>query len=86
MDTNYELREVNLFDDGLLYVINREVFHPEGMALAHSNGRFYILGDGVEPWSFDPDLATEKEAAWEAFTERLQSVVAAEESGNAGSF
>lgn len=86
MDTNYEAREVHLFEDGLLYLINREVFHPEGMALAYTNGKFYMLGDGLEPWSFDPELATEKEAAWEAFGERIQVVIASEEAGNVGVF
>jgi len=50
-------RVVDLQADGLLWLINRMVFHPLGYALAVDPalpGEYYLLGDGVEPWNF-PD-------------------------------
>lgn len=52
-----------LRDTGLLWLINRQVFHPRGYALAlhvwpedHERAGevagWSILGDGVEPWNF----------------------------------
>ncbi len=50
-----------LRESGLLWYINRTVFHPRGYALAivldDEDGSlvgFELLGDGVEPWNF-PD-------------------------------
>jgi len=47
-----------LRDTGLLWLINRVVFHPRGYALAlHSDGvggeytGWSLMGDGTEPWS-----------------------------------
>lgn len=44
---------------GLLWLINRVVFHPRGYALAliHQDERVIgwdLLGDGTQPWSFAP--------------------------------
>ena len=49
-----EGRPVDLREDGLLWLINREVFHARGYALAcdPETGRFALLGDGREPWKF----------------------------------
>jgi hypothetical protein len=46
-----------LRDSGLLWLINRAVFHPRGFALALSyhGGEvvgWKLLGDGSEPWQF----------------------------------
>lgn len=50
-----------LRDEGLLWLVNRVVFHPRGYALAlhlDDNGAatgWSILGDGTEPWTMgDP--------------------------------
>lgn len=45
---------VDLHDDGLLWLINRVVFHPRGFALAMSSesGQFFLDGNGTEPWRF----------------------------------
>lgn len=65
-----------LVEEGLLWLINAEVFHPRGyaMALHYSNGRidgWALLGDGTEPFTFDHDLAKEKfEAVTRYFRER----------------
>jgi hypothetical protein len=50
-----------LSDAGLLWLINRAVFHPRGFALAlHSDGNgvvtgWQLQGDGSEEWSFPPE-------------------------------
>lgn len=46
--------QVDLNSDGILWLINRSVFHPRGYDLAYDreSGRFWLLGDGDEPWSF----------------------------------
>ncbi|MCW2831129.1 MAG: hypothetical protein JWP31_1821, partial [Aeromicrobium sp.] len=52
-----ELRET-----GLLWLINRQVFHPRGWAFSlHVDGAgditgWSLIGDGVETWSFGPDV------------------------------
>jgi hypothetical protein len=52
---------VDLHDDGVLWLINRVVFHPRGFALGHTPGTedFVLLGDGSEPWRYasEADLA-----------------------------
>lgn len=54
-----------LSDSGLLWLINRVVFHPRGFALAiHVDGNdvatgWSIQGDGNEPWSFPRDREQE---------------------------
>lgn len=48
---------VDLREDGLLWLINRVVFHPRGFALGYDRdaGTFLLLGDGSEPWRFGAD-------------------------------
>lgn len=44
---------VDLRGDGLLWLVNRVVFHPRGFALAvDGQGGFSLLGDGSEVWTF----------------------------------
>lgn len=56
MDRPFE----ELSDSGLLWLINRTVFHPRGYALAltvtdgEATG-WSLLGDGSEPWQFGGD-------------------------------
>lgn len=54
--------DVDLREDGLLWLINRVVFHPRGFALGvdvdddgRPTGRFVLFGDGTEVWRFDLD-------------------------------
>jgi hypothetical protein len=42
-----------LVDSGLLWLINRSVFHPRGYALAVSEDGWDLLGDGTDPWHFE---------------------------------
>lgn len=67
--------EVDLHDDGLLWLINRAVFHPRGFALGHTPGTdyFVLLGDGSEPWRYaqsddveDPTKVVDEDAAFRA--------------------
>lgn len=55
-----------LRDAGLLWLINRVVFHPRGFALAFDvadcgdvNG-WKLLGDGSEVWTFDNESDDEE--------------------------
>lgn len=49
---------VDLLDDGVLWLINRVVFHPRGHALEYDprDGTFALLGDGNEPVRFAGSL------------------------------
>lgn len=61
-----------LSDSGLLWLINRVVFHPRGYALAvdtNESGEatgWMLLGDGSEQWSFPVEDEHEKFRAAEA--------------------
>lgn len=50
--------QVDLLEDGLLWLINKSVFHPRGFALAlftDDQGQpthFELWGNGDEPWEF----------------------------------
>ncbi|MEM9566288.1 MAG: hypothetical protein AAGA93_26950 [Actinomycetota bacterium] len=67
-----ELRE-----SGVLWAINRTLFHPRGFALAlHLNDDgtvegWSIQGDGAEVWSFSPD---DDDESFEAFAATLSEV------------
>lgn len=62
MGTGSDPRPMNeLRDSGLLWLINRTVFHPRGLALALVAGDdgtiagWRLTGDGTEPMWFSPD-------------------------------
>lgn len=52
-------------ESGLLWLINKALFHPRGYALAwvkDENGNtegWTILGDGSEPWCFSEEIDNE---------------------------
>lgn len=54
-------KPVDLQADGLLWLINRAVFHPRGYALGYDTdtGQFSLLGDGTEPYMFAGDGSDE---------------------------
>jgi hypothetical protein len=66
------LTEVDLQEDGLLWLFNTAVLHPRGLALARNpeTGQTYLEGDGEEVWTFEPTLAQEKKDALEAAVAR----------------
>lgn len=44
---------VDLRGDGVLWLVNRVVFHPRGFALgADPDGSLRLFGDGSEPWNY----------------------------------
>lgn len=51
-------REVDLVESGLLWLINRQVFHPRGFALSRDpdTNTFYLNGDGADVWSYAEDI------------------------------
>jgi hypothetical protein len=53
-------RPVDMRADSLLWLVNRVVFHPRGYALGtDQDGRWYLLGDGTEPWVYGGDGSDE---------------------------
>lgn len=69
---------IDLSNTGLLWMINRNVFHPRGYALGLSldenlevNG-WVINGDGTEPYTFDIESDKECFAEAEAFLAGLK--------------
>lgn len=58
---------LDLQKSGLLWLINRCVFHPRGFALGVTEDNlFCLLGDGREPWRFELDDEDELFARAEA--------------------
>ncbi|HEY2088567.1 MAG TPA: hypothetical protein VGH54_21430 [Mycobacterium sp.] len=60
--------KVDLIDDGILWLINRTVFHPRGFALAYdrASSEFILWGNGDEPWEFSGETENGKFNAVEA--------------------
>jgi len=66
-DTNAGLGDIySIKESGLLWLINRQVFHPRGYALAldcDPNTRevfgWQLLGAGKEVWNFEPGTENE---------------------------
>lgn len=56
-DAQFPLED--LFDKGILWMVNATIFHPRGFAMALSmdeDGQvtgWRLMGDGTEPWAFD---------------------------------
>lgn len=65
--------EPNDADTGVLWAINRYLFHPRGFALTIDIGDdgkargWVIQGDGSEPWAFDEEWDDRGHAAFERF-------------------
>lgn len=66
----------DLSESGLLWLINKAVFHPRGFALALDGDRWILLGHGDEPWSFPETVDREKFLAAETtlWEQRQRSV------------
>lgn len=68
---------VHLRGDGVLWMVNRTVFHPRGFALAldSETGDLTLLGDGSEPWSYDlrePDGTDQEDLLFRSFAALLE--------------
>jgi hypothetical protein len=52
------VRPVSLVDDGLLWLINRVVFHPRGYSLGYDpeTKDFVLIGNGSEIYQFGDEL------------------------------
>jgi hypothetical protein len=53
---------VDFRGDGVLWLVNRTVFHPLGFALGQDRdtGEFKLYGDGTELWSFADSLSEDE--------------------------
>ena len=70
-----EIRPLDeLRSSGLLWLVNRVVFHPRGFALAlnlNDDGNvdgWQLVGDGTEVWSYAPDVDEDALMAAATFT------------------
>ena len=64
---------VDILEDGLLYMINATIFHPRGFALAKSDDKLVLLGDGSEAWVFqDGPHIQGRKADFEALLDRAK--------------
>lgn len=77
MNERKEARPVDLIEDGVLWYINRTMFHPRGFALGFSvdaddpaSSTFVMLGDGREVWTMGSTDEDEKFKAFEALLKR----------------
>lgn len=73
--------EVDIREDGILWMLNRTVFHPRGFALGINEDRsgLFLTGDGLEPWRYDESMDTIENglfAAFEAMLERRREQAA----------
>jgi hypothetical protein len=70
----------DLRDNGLLWLVNRIVFHPRGFALALDVGDggavvgWTMIGDGSGVWSFSHEVDDDQFAKAEAFLTSLRPV------------
>lgn len=66
--------EIDLVDDGVLWLINSTVFHPRGFALAvdSESGKLFLVGNGTEVWTF-ADESQDKFLAVEALFDRVRN-------------
>lgn len=76
-----KLTPQDIIDNGILWMINKSIFHPQGYALALSTdtGNFELFGNGDEPWSFagvaeDAKLQAFRDVLAEVTVERPQEV------------
>lgn len=66
-----------LLDNGVIWAINRVLFHPRGYALGINteDATFELWGNGDEPWEF---RSVDEDAKMKAFNALLESVTAHE--------
>lgn len=71
-DENPDLMEVDVREDGILWMINRTVFHPRGVALAYNETtrKFFLMGDTKEIWWMDP-VSIPEQKLFEKFNDML---------------
>lgn len=77
MEDNNPSTPADLHDDGILWMLNRTVFHPRGFAAGFDpvTGNFQIFGDGTESWNYAESMEqaeNERFRAFEALLERAR--------------
>lgn len=71
----------DLTSNGVLWAINRVLFHPRGFALGYDREAhtFEVWGNGDEPWTFDsPVPENELYAAFETMLSEIRDAAAEE--------
>lgn len=65
--------EVDFREDGILWALNRAVFHPRGFALGVSPGdnKLFLYGDGSEAWSYAESMNETENKLFDAFEDML---------------
>ena len=82
--------EVQMREDGILWMLNRTVFHPRGFALGIDREhptRLFLQGDGTEPWSYDPsieEIENDLFNRFEAMLDRQRQMATGEAAGHGG--
>lgn len=64
-----------LVDDGLLWAINRYIFHPRGMALMWGEdheGDYFGMASFSETVQFDQEMDDDGMERWESFLNRIK--------------
>lgn len=66
--------QVDLRADGVLWMINRTVFHPRGFALAVDieTGALTLMGDGTEAWNYEHGMEDPLFTAFNALLARAK--------------
>lgn len=80
----YERDFMELSASGILWAINRMIFHPRGYALTlirDTDGNatgWYLQGDGKEPWKYQPDAGEDESFRQFEHTLYMQALPAAQ--------
>lgn len=62
---------------GIVWAVNRYLFHPRGYALVPVEGGLELHGDGSQPFAFPPEYDDEGHKAFEDFLRGAGSLVLA---------
>lgn len=67
---------VDLQEDGILWMINRTIFHPRGFALAITEDKtdLVLLGDGQEVWNYTKEGEDGRFEKFEAMLQRRREM------------
>lgn len=68
-DTKPDYIEVNFLEDGVLWALNRTLFHPRGFALGYDDKEhiFVLYGDGNEPWQYAESVSDVEQVKFDQF-------------------
>ena len=62
-------------EDGILWMLNRTVFHPRGFALGYDPGshEMTLYGDGKVPWNYAPSMNEIEDELFTNFEKLLET-------------